>query len=31
MDNFDYGRDPDVLTSLEFERILSASGPTQGG
>jgi heterodisulfide reductase subunit A len=30
MDNFDYGRDPDVLTSLEFERILSASGPTQG-
>ncbi|MEJ5359229.1 MAG: FAD-dependent oxidoreductase, partial [Desulfobacterales bacterium] len=25
-----YGRSPNVLTSLEFERILSASGPTQG-
>jgi heterodisulfide reductase subunit A len=25
-----YGRNPDVVTSLEFERILSASGPTGG-
>lgn len=30
LDNFSYGHDPDVLTSLEYERILSASGPTQG-
>ncbi|RPH49478.1 MAG: CoB--CoM heterodisulfide reductase iron-sulfur subunit A family protein [Desulfobacteraceae bacterium] len=30
LDSFSYGRDPDVLTSLEYERILSASGPTQG-
>ncbi len=30
LDNFSYGRDPDVLTSLEYERILSASGPTGG-
>ncbi|MBI4768293.1 MAG: CoB--CoM heterodisulfide reductase iron-sulfur subunit A family protein, partial [Deltaproteobacteria bacterium] len=29
MDNLSYD-DPDVLTSLEYERILSASGPTQG-
>ncbi len=29
MDNLSY-QDPDVLTSLEYERILSASGPTQG-
>ena len=29
-DVFLYGRSPNVLTSLEFERILSASGPTQG-
>jgi len=28
-DNLSY-EDPDVLTSLEYERILSASGPTQG-
>jgi heterodisulfide reductase subunit A-like polyferredoxin len=27
---YQYGRNPNVLTSLEFERILSASGPTQG-
>ncbi len=27
---FGYGRYPNVVTSLEFERILSASGPTQG-
>ena len=30
LDNFGYGIDPDVVTSLEFERILSASGPTGG-
>ena len=30
LDSFSYGKDPDVLTSLEYERILSASGPTQG-
>ena len=30
LDSFSYGHDPDVLTSLEYERILSASGPTQG-
>ncbi|MCJ7830179.1 MAG: FAD-dependent oxidoreductase, partial [Desulfobacterales bacterium] len=27
---YQYGRNPNVMTSLEFERILSASGPTQG-
>ena len=27
---YGYGQSPDVLTSLEFERILSASGPTMG-
>ena len=27
---FGYGRYPNVITSLEFERILSASGPFQG-
>jgi len=27
---FAYGRAPNVLTNLEFERILSASGPNQG-
>ncbi len=30
IDSFSYGHDPDVVTSLEYERILSASGPTQG-
>lgn len=30
LDCFSYGQDPDVLTSLEYERLLSASGPTQG-
>ena len=30
LDNFAYGVHPDVVTSLEYERILSASGPTQG-
>jgi heterodisulfide reductase subunit A-like polyferredoxin len=27
---FGYGRYPNVVTSLEFERLLSATGPTQG-
>ncbi len=30
LDNFSYGIHPDVVTSLEYERILSASGPTRG-
>jgi len=30
LDNFEYGKNPDVVTSLEYERIMSASGPTQG-
>jgi len=29
-ENYQYAKHPNVLTSLEFERILSASGPTQG-
>jgi heterodisulfide reductase subunit A len=29
-DNYQYANLPNVLTSLEFERILSASGPTTG-
>jgi heterodisulfide reductase subunit A2 len=29
-DTFGYGRYPDIVTSLEFERLLSASGPTGG-
>jgi heterodisulfide reductase subunit A len=29
-DTFSYGRLPNVLTSLEFERILSSSGPSLG-
>ena len=29
-DEFQYSQSPDVLTSLEFERILHASGPTGG-
>lgn len=28
--NYGYGKYPNVLTSIEFERILSASGPYQG-
>ena len=28
--HYHYGSNPNVLTSLEFERILSASGPTMG-
>ena len=27
---FGYGRYPNVITSIQFERLLSASGPTQG-
>ena len=27
---YHYGKNPNVMTSLEFERILSASGPTMG-
>jgi heterodisulfide reductase subunit A-like polyferredoxin len=27
---YHYGKNPNVITSLEFERILSASGPTMG-
>ncbi len=30
LDNFGYANYPDVVTSLEYERIMSASGPTQG-
>jgi len=30
MAQYGYGRFPDVLTGLEFERMLSASGPTAG-
>ena len=29
-DNYQYSKLPNVVTSLEFERILSASGPTMG-
>ncbi len=29
-DNYQYAKLPNVMTSLEFERILSASGPTMG-
>jgi heterodisulfide reductase subunit A len=29
-EEYGYGRYPDVLTSLEFERMVSASGPTDG-
>jgi heterodisulfide reductase subunit A len=27
---YGYGKDPDILTSLEFERLLQATGPTKG-
>jgi len=27
---YGYGRNPNIITSMEFERILSASGPTMG-
>jgi len=30
MEQYGYGRYPNVLTSLEFERLLNASGPTGG-
>jgi heterodisulfide reductase subunit A len=30
LDNYAYACSPDVVTSLEFERILSATGPTSG-
>jgi heterodisulfide reductase subunit A len=30
LDSYQYGRLPDVLTALEFERILSATGPYAG-
>ena len=30
LDTFSYSASPDVLTALEFERLLSASGPTMG-
>ena len=30
LDYFAYGQEPDVVTSLDYERIMSASGPTQG-
>jgi heterodisulfide reductase subunit A-like polyferredoxin len=29
-DAYGYSRHPNIITSMEFERILSASGPTQG-
>jgi heterodisulfide reductase subunit A len=30
LEEYGYGKYPDILTSLEFERMLSATGPTQG-
>ncbi len=30
LDNYQYASHPNVITSMEFERILSASGPTTG-
>ena len=30
LDSLGYATNPDVVTSLEYERIMSASGPTQG-
>ena len=30
LDFFGHGREPDVVTSLSYERLMSASGPTQG-
>ncbi|HIR13040.1 MAG TPA: CoB--CoM heterodisulfide reductase iron-sulfur subunit A family protein [Candidatus Choladousia intestinavium] len=29
-DEYDYSQSPDVITSLELERIMNAAGPTQG-
>jgi heterodisulfide reductase subunit A len=30
MEEYGYGRHPNVVTSLEFERLINAGGPTQG-
>jgi heterodisulfide reductase subunit A len=30
LEEYGYGRFPDVLTSLEFERLINAAGPTEG-
>ena len=30
MDTYNYGKHPNIVTSLEFERVLSASGPYRG-
>jgi heterodisulfide reductase subunit A-like polyferredoxin len=30
LDFYGYGRHPNVITSMQFERLLSASGPTEG-
>ncbi len=30
VENFGYGKFPNVLTSLEFERLINAAGPTEG-
>lgn len=30
LDNYNYANHPNVITSMEYERILSASGPTMG-
>ncbi|MEM3539967.1 MAG: hydrogenase iron-sulfur subunit [Thermoplasmata archaeon] len=30
LSEFGYGKDPDVLTSYEFERLLNPAGPTEG-
>jgi len=30
LENYNYTKNPNILTSMEFERILSASGPTMG-
>ncbi len=30
VENFGYGKYPNILTSLEFERLINAAGPTEG-
>ncbi len=30
VENFGYGKYPNILTSLEFERVINAAGPTEG-
>jgi heterodisulfide reductase subunit A len=30
LDFYGYGKYPNVITSMQFERLLSASGPTEG-